>query len=466
VGVRALVALSPPELPRLSAIHLDFPVFLFGLAITMPIGLAIGIIPALQVSRGRLNAGLQQGSRRSTGGHSFTRRMLVVTEVALALMLLVGAGLLLRSLERLFGVAPGFNPSHVLTMQVQVSSARRFPDDASLHRFYAQALDAVRRVPGVTAAAYTSQLPLNGDSEVTEIYGVRFENDRNPDDSHNALRCAVTPGYFELMGIPLVHGRLFDDRDMEQGAVRPVLINRSFARRKFPGQDPVGQRLRMGGPLNRPWDVVAGVVGDVSQLSLAAGQTDSIYVATGQWLWADNPLWLVVRSSGDAGALTPAVKKAIWSVDKDQPIMRAATMDSLVAASASQRRFALVLFEAFALVALVLAAIGIFGVLSGSVTERMREIGLRSALGASRGDILALVFGQAMTLTGLGIVIGLGGAIVASRALITLLFGVSRLDPVTYIGVIALLGAVSAIACWMPAWRAARIDPSTTLRAE
>jgi putative ABC transport system permease protein len=268
------------------------------------------------------------------------------------------------------------------------------------------------------------------------------------------------------MGIPVVRGRLFDERDMVPGAVRPVLINQSFARRKFAGQDPIGQRLRMGGPPNRPWDVIAGVVGDVNQTSLAAGQTDSIYVATAQWLWADNPLWLVVRSTGDAAALTPAVKNAIWSVDKDQPIVRVALMDSLVAASASQRRFALVLFEAFALVALVLAAIGIFGVLSGSVTERMREIGLRSALGASRGDILAMVFRQAMTLTGLGILIGLAGAVVASRALITLLFRVSRLDPVTYAGVIALLGGVSAIACWMPAWRAARIDPSITLRAE
>jgi putative ABC transport system permease protein len=463
-GVRALVALSPPELPRAAAIHLDIPVLLFGLGITMLIGLGIGIVPALQVSQGGLSAGLQQGSRRSTGGHSFTRRTLVVSEVALALVLLVGAGLLLRSLERLFGVAPGFNPAHVLTMQVQVASARRYPDDGSLHRFYAQALDAVRRVPGVTAAAFASQLPLN--AEITETYCVRFENDTDPNDSHNALRSAVTPGYFELMGIPVVRGRLFDERDMVPGAVRPVLINQSFARRKFAGQDPIGQRLRMGGPPNRPWDVIAGVVGDVNQTSLAAGQTDSIYVATAQWLWADNPLWLVVRSTGDAAALTPAVKNAIWSVDKDQPIVRVALMDSLVAASASQRRFALVLFEAFALVALVLAAIGIFGVLSGSVTERMREIGLRSALGASRGDILAMVFRQAMTLTGLGILIGLAGAVVASRALITLLFRVSRLDPVTYAGVIALLGGVSAIACWMPAWRAARIDPSITLRAE
>jgi putative ABC transport system permease protein len=268
------------------------------------------------------------------------------------------------------------------------------------------------------------------------------------------------------MGIPLIRGRLFARQDMEPSAARPVLINQSFARRKFPGQDPIGKRVRFGGPDNRPWDVIVGVVGDVNQISLAGGQADTVYVTTAQWLWADSALWLVVRSHGDAAALAPAVKKAIWSVDRDQPIVRVATMESMVAASAAQRHFALILFEAFALLALVLAGIGIFSILSGSVTERTREIGVRSALGASRGDILALVIREGMTLTGLGAAIGLGGAVIASRALATLLFGVSRLDPVTYFGVTALLGGVSAAACWIPAWRAMRVDPSITLRVE
>jgi putative ABC transport system permease protein len=299
-----------------------------------------------------------------------TRRVLVVTEIALALLLLVGAGLLLRSLERLFAVAPGFNPSHVLAMQVQVSSAHRFPDSNAIHRFYAQALDAVTRVPGVERAAFTSQLPLNADP--VEVYGGRFENDINPSDSSSAFRSAVTPGYFELMGIPLIRGRLFAPGDMEPGAVRPVLINQSFARRKFPGQDPIGRRVRFGGPDNRPWDVVVGVVGDVNQMSLAAGQADTVYVTTAQWLWADNLLWLVVRFHGDAAGLAPAVRKAVWSIDKDQPIVHEATMESIVTASAEQRRFALTLFEAFAAAALLLAGIGIFGILSGSVSERIR----------------------------------------------------------------------------------------------
>jgi putative ABC transport system permease protein len=464
VSVRALVALSPPNLPRLGAIHVAVPVLSFGAGITVLIGLAIGLIPALHVSRWNLHTGLQQGSRRSTGGHQATRRTLVVSEVALALMLLVGAGLLLRSFDRIFAVAPGFNPSNVLAMQVQVASARRFPDDAAFHRFYARALEAVWRVPGVTAA-FTSQLPLGG-VDATELFGVQIENDSNPPDDHVVLRAAVTPGYFELMGIPLIRGGIFEPRDMLPAAARPVLISQSFARRKFPGRNPIGQRVRIGGQPNRPWDVIAGVVGDVTQLSLAAGQTDTVYVATGQWLWADNPLWLVVRSPGDVATLAPTIKQAIWTIDKDQPIMQAATMERVVAHTAGERRFAMILFQAFALAALALAAIGIYGVLAGNVAERAREIGIRTALGATRADILALVLSQGLALAATGTAIGVGGAAAISRLLAGLLFGISHLDPATYGVVIALLLAVSAIASWIPAWRAVRIDPSITLRAE
>jgi putative ABC transport system permease protein len=208
------------------------------------------------------------------------------------------------------------------------------------------------------------------------------------------------------------------------------------------------------------------VVGDVKQASLGLIQSDAVYVTPTQWRWVDKLMSLVVRARGNPAALAPSVKAAIWSIDKDQPIVRVATMHQLVARSAAERRFALILFEAFGIAALVLAAIGIYGVLSGSVSERTREIGVRSALGATRGDIVALVMRQGMTLTGLGVLIGLSGAAAASRAIVTLLFGVSRLDPVTYLGVIALLVGVSGIACWVPAWRAARVDPSITLRAE
>ena len=462
LGVSALGALSPAELPRVGAIAVDNSVFTFGLGITTLIGLVVGLIPGLHASRNEPHIGLQETSWRTVGGHLRTRSALVVVEVSLALVLLVSAGLLLRSLERLFAVAPGFNVSNLLTMQVQ-TYGRRYDDDATCNRFFAQALEAVRRVPGVSAAAFTSQLPLSGDADV---YGVRLEAANNIKEAHDAFRYGVSPGYFETMGIPLRRGRLFDAHDVDGVPVRPVLINESFAKAKFPGRDPIGQRLRIGGSPTRTWDVIIGVVGDVKQTSLAVSRSDAVYVTTAQWLWADGTQWLVVRTHGDVAALAPAIRQAIWSVDKDQPIVRVSTMDDLLAASAAERRFALFLFGAFALVALALAAAGIYGVLSGSVAERTREIGVRSALGASRRRILALVVRQGMILTALGVAIGLAGAIAASQAIAAMLFGVSRLDLVTYVGVIALLAGVSVVACSVPAIRASRIDPMSALRQE
>ena len=458
-GVRALVALSPPELPRVNAIGVDSTVFGFALGVTALVGLMVGLIPALHVSRSEPHIGMQESSRRTAGGHHWTRRTLVVAEVALALVLLVSAGLLLHSLRRLFAIPPGFNSSHLLTMQVQ-TYGRRYDDDRVCHQFFSQALDAVRQVPGVAAAAFTSQLPLSGDSDA---YGVQFEGD-NPQAAYPAFRYSVTPDYFETMRIPLRRGRLLDAHDVA-GTPPVALISESLAKSKFPDQDPIGKRVHIGGRADATMFTVVGVVGDVKQMSLALSESEAVYTPTTQWHWADGTLSLVVRTRGDA-ALTPAIKSAIWSVDKDQPVVRVATMDDLLAASAAQRRFVLILFQAFALVALLLAATGIYGVLAGSVTERTREIGVRAALGATRGDIVALVVRQGMALTGFGIVIGLSGAMAASQALVTLLFGVSRLDPVTYLGVIALLGGVSVIACWAPAWRAAQVDPAITLRAE
>jgi putative ABC transport system permease protein len=386
--------------------------------------------------------------------------VLVVAEVALALVLLVSAGLLLRSVERLFSIAPGFDASHVLTMQVQVSG-QRF-DDAATRRFFDQSVSAVRAVPGVDVSAFTSQLPLSGDADV---YGAQLEHDNDPRDDHSVYRYAVTPSYFAVMRIPLRHGRLLDERDLVPGE-RGVVVNESFAKRKFPGQDAVGQRIRVGGVNDRPWDVIVGVVGDVKQSSLTMGESGAVYVAASQWLWADNPQWLVVRAHGDAASLTGAVQRAVWSVDKDQPIVRVATMEHLLDASEAQRRFALIVFEGFALAALVLAATGIYGVISGRVSERLREIGIRSALGASRGSILGLVVRHGLSLTGAGVILGVGAAMMATRAVTTLLYGVTHLDPATYVGVVVLLVLMSLVACALPAWRAARVDPSITLRSE
>jgi putative ABC transport system permease protein len=458
LGVRALVALVPPGLPRAHAIGVNGAMFGFGFCITTLIGLAVGLIPAQQAARSDPHGALQRGSRY-TGGHVRARRTLVVAEIALALVLLISSGLLLRSMERLFSVPVGFDSSDLITMQVHVVG-HRFDEAAAKYRFFDDARDAVRRVPGVIGAGFTAQLPMSGDRDQ---YGARFEETPTlPAATYGVYRYAVGAGYLEAMHIPLRRGRLLDERD-SAGAPLAVLISESLANNRFRGQDPIGQRLSIGpaGPFT-----IVGVVGDVKQLSLALTDSDAVYLNVSQGWFASGVMSLVIRARGGAAALVPAVRQAIWSVDKNQPVARVATMEYLLAASEAERRFALILFEAFAVAALVLAAAGIYGVLAGSVAERTREIGVRSALGASRADIIGLVVRQGMTLTSLGVVIGLAGAVAASQAIAAMLFGVSALDPITYVGVIGLLAAVSAIACSIPAWRAARVDPAITLRAE
>jgi putative ABC transport system permease protein len=461
LGVRALVALSPPNLPRAGAISIDATVFAFGLGIVTLIGLAIGAIPALRTARSNPHTGFPQTTPRTTRRQHGMRRALVVAEVSLALVLLVSAGLLWRSLEQLFAVRVGFDSTDLLTLQVQTSGS--LMDRATTLRFFARSLEAVRNVPGITTAALTSQLPMSGD---VDAYGVHFDPPPpdDPGEVQGSFRYSVSPGYIETMRIPVLRGRLFDERDRE-GAPRVALISESMARRRLPGRDAIGQRLRIG-PTDGPLYTVVGVVGDVKQMSLALNESEAVYTTEAQWRFADAAMSLVVRTHGDAAALVPALRQAIWSVDKDQPIVRVAMMDDLLAGTEAGRRFALILLQAFALTALILAAAGIYGVLAGSVAERTREIGVRSALGASRGSILGLVLREGMRLTGFGIALGLAGALAASRALTTLLFGISRLDPLTYMAVIALMIGVSVLACWTPAWRAVRVDPATTLRAE
>jgi predicted permease len=461
LGVRALLVLSPPGLPRVDAIHVDATVLAFGLALTTIVGVIVGLVPAFHAARGDLREGIQSTSRRAAASHRFTRGTLVVTEVALAFVLLASAGLLLRSLERLFAIAPGFEPSGLLTMQVQ-TAGKLYGDTTATRQFFEQSLDAVRRVPGVTGAAYTSQLPLSGDFE---NYGAQFEAFASrPEEGQAVLRYAVTPGYFETMGITLRRGRFIEPGDAREGPVA-VLINESLARRNFPGQDAIGQRLHLG-RRDIPWYTVVGVVADVKQTSLSALEMDAVYLPVSRWYSQDAALRLVVRTPGNPAALAASVRDAVWSVDKDQPISHIATMKRLVAATAGERRFALMLFEAFGIAALVLAATGIYGVISGSVTERIREIGVRAALGATRGRILALIVRQGMAPTIIGVAFGLVGAALASRGLTTLLYSTSPLDPLTYVGVVLLLLGVAAAACWIPAARAASVDPASTLRAE
>ena len=460
-GVRALVKFSPLELPRMVDIGVDATVFTFALGITTLIGLSVGLIPALHAARGDLNTKIQQSSRRIAGGHQWMRRTLVISEVSLALVLLVGAGLLFRSLSLLLAVDPGFHTSQLLTMQVQATGSRL--DDEGTLRFFAQSLEAVRQLPRVSAAAFSSQLPLSGDLD--DSWGVHFESSATDNENRAAFRYAVSPGYFETMAIPLRRGRLLDAHDTENSPP-VVVISESLARSKFHDQEPIGQRLRLGGN-DGPWSTIVGVVGDVKQKSLTASPTNAVYMTNAQWrLFADNAMWLVVRANSEPAPLAPAIRQAIWSVDKNQPIVRVATMDHHLASLTAERRFALILFEAFGFVAVVLVAVGLYGVLSASVTERTREIGVRLALGAQRRDVLFLILRQGLSLTVVGVSIGLLASWAATRLLTKLLYGVSATDPFVFASVAFLLVVVALLACYLPARRAMKVDPLQILRHE
>ena len=464
--VQAVIALSPADLPRINAIGLDRNAFFFALGITTLIGLLVGLIPAVHVSSTDLQTGLKAGSRQTAGAHQFTRRALVVAEVALALVLLVSAGLLLRSLTRLFAVNPGFDGSNVLTMKVQTSAQLGESPTGTRSKFFAQALEDVQHVPGVESAAFTSFLPL-ADNPLMDLYGGFFERDNGAPigGGYGVFRDVVTPDYFKTMRIPLRRGRFLEKTDVAT-APHVILINESLAKREFGNQNPLGQRMKVGGFPNWPLYIIVGVVGDVRQDSLTGTHLDTVYISPEQSWYADPAMTLVVRARANSASLTPRIKDAIWMADKNQPIVRIASMDSLLAASIAQRRFTLILFEAFGIAALALAAIGIYGVLAGSVVERTREIGVRLALGAPRANILSLIVRQGMMLTALGALIGIGGSFAAGRAIASQLFGVKPLDAVTYAGVVALLAGVSVGACWLPAWRASRVDPCVTLRSE
>ena len=456
---RALTRLGPQGLPGAAGVTLDMPLFLLAFAVTTIVGLLVGLIPA--IGNSDLKGAIPQGTWQAASSRRLTRRSLVVAEIAFALVLLVGAALLFQSLRQLFAIAPGFDQRNVLTMQVQVAGPR-YADRAVIHRFFQEVLDAVHQVPGVERAALTGQVPLSGDSDV---YGVQFEvSGTDPAASGGAFRYAVSPGYFETMGIPLRRGRgiTADDR---ASAPLAVVISESLAHSRFPGRDPIGERLHIG-PTNRPWYTVVGVAGNVKQLSLETQWFDAVYVAPEQWHFGDRALSLVIKARGDAAALTAAVRSAIWSVDKDQPIVRVSTLDDFVSSTARERTFALLLFEAFGLAALLLTAVGIYGVVSSSVNERVREIGVRTALGASRPAILRMVMGEGASMASIGIALGILVAAGATQGLTSLLFGVSRFDVLSYGAVAVTLLAVTAIACWLPARRASRIDPATTLRAE
>jgi putative ABC transport system permease protein len=462
-GIKVIVALGPPELPQLWPVQVNGPVLLLAVAVVTAVGIVFGLVPAVHATRGDLHQGVKRGTRRTAGSSRFTRAALVISEVALAIVLLVGSGLMLRSASRVFSVKPGFDPNGLLTMQIQAGGTHLY-NDTLVRAFYDRALQAVRHVPGVEAAALTNQLPMSGDYDGQGTH-IQAHPSANPADDPGPFRYGVSPGYIETMHIPVLRGRSISEHD-KAGAPRVALVNESFASKYWPGEDALGQRISLSDAVNGPWLEVVGIVADVKQLSLSSMKSDGVYIPEAQWSYADGAMSLVVRGKGDVAALTPAIERAIWSVDKDQPVRRIVMATELVAQSEWQRTFALFLFEAFAFVALVLAAAGIYGVLAGTVTERLREIGVRAALGASRADILGMVVRQGLALTAIGAVIGIAAAAGLSRVIAGLLFGVSPLDPATYAGVTVVLGLVAFGACLAPALRASRVDPMETLRAE
>jgi predicted permease len=462
LGIKLLATLVPPNLEQAKEINLDAKVLGFTLLVSLLTGVIFGLAPALQASKVNLNESLKEGGKGSPGGvRSGVRNLLVVSEVALALVLLVGAGLLINSFARLSKVDMGFTPDHLLTMRVVLPQSK-YPDQAKRTAFYDQLLQRVEALPGVQSAAVISWLPLTfeGDSNGISIEG---RPEPSPDQQPIVVTRVISPGYFRTMGIALLGGRLFTEYD-RQGSSRVIIINQSMAERYWPGEDPIGKRIKMGSfDTDSPWLSVAGVVKDVRQFQINAEAKPQIYLPYAQY-GASRPRDLVIRTAGDPLGLAAAVRGEVWAVDKDQPVSNIQTMEQILSDSLTRERFNMLLLAIFAGVALALAAVGIYGVMSYSVTQRTHEIGVRMALGADSGHVLRLVVGQGLKLVSAGVAIGLAFAFALTRLMESLLFGVSATDPVTFVLISVTLVAVAALASYIPARRATKVDPMVALR--
>jgi len=455
-----LLSGAPIDLPRMSAVGIDFRVLAACAAISIATGIAFGLAPALTANRIEPAAAIADvsggtsgvGRRRFLGG-------LIVFDVALAIVLLCGAGLLIRSLARLFEVDPGFQPRNLVSMKVHLSGPR-FKEDAAIFAFYRRALDRVRAVPGVKSAAVVSQLPLGNDFDA---FGVHAEDrpSANPENDPGADRFSVSPDYLATMGIPLRKGRWFTAAD-RAGTLSVVVVNETLARRFWGTKDPIGRRLKVGA-MDGPWRMIVGVVGDVRHRGLDVPQSPQAYLPQEQF-FADNDMTLVIRSERAPGSVGAAASRAVRELDRDQVVDGVATMEQTRSASAGQRRFAAILLNAFAAVALLLAAIGIYGVASNAVLQRSRELGIRIALGATRANILGLVAGGTARRIAVGLVLGLAGAVAATRLLSAQLFGVGPRDPWTFAAVALLTSGLALAASAVPARRATRLDPAAVLR--
>ncbi|HSP94458.1 MAG TPA: ABC transporter permease [Thermoanaerobaculia bacterium] len=472
-GTNLLVSLGPAHLPRIETVALDARVLAFTLGVSLLTGIAFGLAPALKASRRDLTESLREGDRGATEGsqRSRLRGVLIASEFALALVLLVGAGLMIRSFVALESIDPGFDPRRVLTLAVSVAgSAEAEPQNRTV--FYRQALQRIGALPGVVSASAINHLPLAGD-----IWGWSFSIEGRPipapGESPDAAYRVVLPGYFATMEIPMLRGRDIAESD-DLRAPGAVVINEWLAKRHWPGEDPIGKRITFDDQDKNPyWLTVVGVVKNTVRDEWAAAAQGEIYLAYLQHhRYREAPssqyayLTFVVRTTADPAALAPAVRRAVWSIDPSVTISQVQTMEQVVAQANARPRFYLLLLATFAGVALILAAVGIYGVISYSVSRRRHEIGLRMALGAGQRDVLRLVVRQGMRIALAGAGAGLAGALLLTRLMSTLLYGVGSNDPVTFVLVTLTLTAVALVASYIPARRATRIDPLVALRHE
>jgi putative ABC transport system permease protein len=448
--------------PLLSGVAIDNRVLGFTIVISVLTGIVFGLAPALHLSSLDLNESLKEGSRGSSAGRNPLRSGLVVSEVALALVLLVCAGLMIKSVMRLRDVSPGFNPAKLLTMNVSLPSAK-YPKGPDRNALFTRMLERVGALPGVETAELTSILPFSGNFDGR---GLAVEDRPKPRGEEISVDLYIeTPGYVRAMGIPLIKGRELTEQDTDKTPLA-ALINQTMAQQLWPNEDPLGKRIKFPGTEKnpQPWRTVVGVVGDVNQYALDRKPPMQIYLPEAQYPTSN--MSLIVRTSSDLTGTIAAVRGEIRGLDPDQAVYNIATMESLLSDSISLRRFSMVLLMIFAAVALALAAVGIYGVISFAVTQRTHEIGIRVALGARGADILRLVVTRGMILTLSGVGIGLMAAAGLTRFLQTLLYGVSATDPATFIAISLLLTGVALGACLVPARRATKVDPMIALRYE
>ncbi|HEV2835060.1 MAG TPA: ABC transporter permease [Pyrinomonadaceae bacterium] len=465
-GTSLLSAYLPEGVPRIREISTDASVLAFTLGASVLTGVLFGLAPALQTSNPALTETLKEGERNSSPGHNRTGKILVVTEVALTLVLLVGAGLLVKSFWRLMQVDPGFNTENLLAMQISVNAG---PDEGSrVAAFLGQLQQRVKQLPGVQSVAVSNGLPFEGANHPSFV----IDGQAPPEPGHepNAILYITSPDYFDTLQINLLRGRTFSSQDTP-GTPPVVLIDEVFARQYFPNQDPLGKRLKQTGS-DESREIV-GIVRHVEHLNLEGDSASSaeVYSAFNQIPLERLPRFvrrvnLLVRTTVDPLSLAQPVRNQIAALDKDQAVFNVRTMEQVLARSVSARRFSMILLSVFAVLALVLAAVGIYGVISYSVAQRTREVGIRMALGAQTTDVLKLVVRDGLRLVVIGIAVGLVGAFILTRLMTTLLFGVTPTDAVTYGTVALALVGVALAACYIPARRAAKVDPLVALRFE